>query len=232
MMSGHIDVGWLPPLVYLELERRGGAQALLTSRRAGKNEYACVLVVRSDTPYRALADLAGARVAWVDPLSASGYVFPRIQLASKGYDPRKLFSTETFFGAHDVSLAAVADRTADVTATFAQDRDDLVRGRWREMSSAAELRVLENLGSIPMDLLGVRPEMPAEVRARLTEAFVAACHDERVRGITRRIFDVEEFSKEGFARYDDLRSALGVALEEGIIDATSAYIATIPPPPP
>src|SRR5262249_891985 len=162
------DIAWLPPLVYLELERRKGAEPLLTSRRAGKNEYTCVLVVRRDAPSRSVAELSGARVAWVDPLSASGYVFPRIQLASRRYDPRRFLGSETVFGSHDLALAAVADRTADVTATFAQGKDDLLRGRWRELSSASDLRILESLGSLPMDILGVRPSMSGEVRVRLT----------------------------------------------------------------
>jgi phosphate/phosphite/phosphonate ABC transporter binding protein len=232
MLAGTIDLAWLPPLVYLELERRGGAEPLVTSRRAGQTEYSCVLVVRQSSSIQTLEHLRGSRAAWVDPLSASGYVYPRIQLAALGLDPRALFLHEGFFGSHAASLRAVADGTADVAATFAtHDGAGVIsRGGWSELSPMGGLRVLWKLGTLPMDLVAVRPDVPLSVRGPLARAFADACADDRMRGVARRIFGVDEFCPEGFASYDGLRASVFAALEAGLIDASSAYIATLPPP--
>jgi phosphate/phosphite/phosphonate ABC transporter binding protein len=232
MLSGGIDLAWLPPLVYLELERRGGAEPLVASRRAGQTDYSCVLVVREKSSIRTLEHLRGSRVAWVDPLSASGYVYPRIQLAALGLDPRTLFLNESFFGAHTIALRAVADGTADVAATFATHDGSgaISRGGWTDVPTGVGLRVLWKLGTIPMDLVAVRPDAPLEIRGPLARAFADACLDDKMRAIVRRIFGVDEFCAEGFARYDGLRASVYAALERGLIDASSAYIATVPPP--
>lgn len=86
MTLGQIDVAWLPPLVFARLERDAVAVALVT-RVEERDTYASVLVAKAGSGVATLEHLAGRDVAWVNPLSASGYVVPRLGLIARGVDP-------------------------------------------------------------------------------------------------------------------------------------------------
>src|SRR5262249_37920440 len=118
--DAQIDVAWLPPVVYVLLERAGLVEAVVGNHRAGHAAFHGGLLVRAEEPVHTLDGLRGMRVAWVDPLSASGYVIPRIQLAMLGVDPRTTFEEQRFVGSHDAAVRAVARGEADVAATFAR----------------------------------------------------------------------------------------------------------------
>src|SRR5687767_13671844 len=79
---GKVNIAWLPPIPFMALERANIAFPLVSHHRGGKDDFEAVLIVRSDSAVRTLYGLQGKRAAWVDPLSASGYVLPRIQLAA------------------------------------------------------------------------------------------------------------------------------------------------------
>ena len=96
--------------------------------------------------------LQGARAAWVNPWSASGYVLARVALAARGIDPRTTFLEERFFGSRDAALRAVADGRFDVTATFAyfEGENRIVRCGWDDIpAAAAKFDVLVRAGDIP-----------------------------------------------------------------------------------
>lgn len=78
-------------------------------------EHRSAIVVRADGPWRALADLRGARCAINSHDSNSGMNLLRAEIAEiAGGAP--FFSSVLVTGAHRLSLAAVADSRADVAA--------------------------------------------------------------------------------------------------------------------
>jgi phosphate/phosphite/phosphonate ABC transporter binding protein len=179
MADGAIQVAWLPPIVFVRLEREGVAVPLVTNKRGGSGGYQSVLLVRGASKIHTLDGLQGASAAWVDPLSASGYVLPRIQLAALGIDPRTVFAKESFYGSHPAAVAALLDGSADVAATFAGlDADGASRGgrasghptsgAMGQASSDDDVRVLATFGQIPGDLIAVRPDVGQDVRASLS----------------------------------------------------------------
>jgi phosphate/phosphite/phosphonate ABC transporter binding protein len=219
--EGTIDVAWLPPVVYVLLERAGLVDAIVSNHRAGQAAFHGVLLVHADAPIHTLDGLRGARVAWVDPLSASGYVMPRVQLAILGIDPRKTFAEERFVGSHDAAVRAVARGEADVAATFARvdGAGNVTSGSWRNLPDArAEVRVLWTFGAIPGDVIAARRGFDARVRERITEAFVAATHDAETAKLARRLFGVEEFRRGHMKSYESFRRMIEKASASSLID--------------
>lgn len=231
MSSAAIDVAWLPPLVFVGLERRGVAAPLVTTQRQGKT--LAVLIVRDDSPIRTLADLRGARAAWVDPLSATGYVLAQLHLATHGVDPRSLFAHEHFYGSHADAVRAVLEQSAEVASTFAglTAEGAIVRSGWSDLHGE-RVRILADVGTAPPDLVAVRADISQSAREPLARAFVQAYDDELMRPIIKRVFGVEAFSTEGFASYEDLRRTIDAASSTGALDATTPYSRTMPPGPP
>src|SRR5690606_26165168 len=66
------DLAWLPPAVFVRLERDPGVTLLAKVDRSGGDGYRGVLFVPADSPARAPEDLRGQRVAWVDRDSCAG----------------------------------------------------------------------------------------------------------------------------------------------------------------
>ena len=60
---------------------------------------------------------AGATVSFVEQSSASGYIFPAVQLMNAGIDPTTDI-TPLFAGSHDASVAAVCKGDAEVGVSF------------------------------------------------------------------------------------------------------------------
>lgn len=238
MRDGTINIAWLPPIVFVRLERDGIVAPLVTNQRSGGNGYQSVLLVRQSSRIHTLDGLRGASAAWVDPLSAAGYVLPRVHLAALGMDPRGLFSDERFLGSHAAVVRAVIDGSADVAATFAglDPSGAVARGGWSELPDTEQkLRVLATFGVIPADLIAVRADAPHELRVGLSAALVSACADEAMGPIARRVFGVESFGLDGFGSYDGLRRAIDAAATSGLLDLVSdsqARLPTRPPGPP
>ena len=220
--EGAIDVAWLPPVLYVALERDGIVTPLASNHRAGQSAFHGVLLVRTTAPLHTLDGLRGLKVAWVDPYSASGYVMPRIQLALLGIDPRKAFVEEVFTGSHDAAVRAVVEGTADVAATFARvdGAGNVTAGSWSQVPEArSRVRVLWTFGAIPSDVIAARASYPAGLGERIAEAFVASTNDRAIAPVARRLFGVEEFRRGHMQSYASLRRAIEKASASSLIDA-------------
>jgi phosphate/phosphite/phosphonate ABC transporter binding protein len=220
LREGQVDVAWLPPIIYAQIERTKIALPLVSHQRAAQASYESVLLVRTAWKVRNLEGLRGSRAAWVDPWSASGYVLPRVKLSALGLDPRTLFAKETFTGSHDAFVRALLEDKADVGGTFARlDRSGhAVRGGWSTVPKAeGNVRVLTTFGPIPSDVTVVRSDLPEPARQALRAALVRAMRSPEVSEIVSHVFGVEEFSADGLPSYDGLRRSLDQARALGLI---------------
>jgi phosphate/phosphite/phosphonate ABC transporter binding protein len=173
-----IELAWMPPLVHARGAKSGIAVAA-ACERAGVQTYRSAIMVHKDSRYRVPTDLKGARFAWTDRSSASGYVFPRLHLIAAGLDPARDFASEVFLGPGSASIEAVASGTADVCAfhiaeAAAEDRAradaDIAR---HFKAQAASLRLFDVTTSIPPDCVVFGPAMSERDRPRVVEALLA-----------------------------------------------------------
>jgi phosphate/phosphite/phosphonate ABC transporter binding protein len=232
MTLGHIDIAWLPPLLFARLERDAVAVALAT-RVEERDTYASVLVATPESRISTLEHLVGRGIAWVDPLSASGYVVPRLGLLARGLDPSATFRHEFFAGSHTEALRAVLEERADVAATFAhldaQERP--VRGPWSEIGLSAEaVRVVAVLGTIPLDLVAVSASLPEEVRDVLGRALVELAAHSELGATVEAVFGSRRFARGTSTSYEALRDLLTRASDPKLGWASESFDSTEPPP--
>lgn len=213
--SGQVDVAWVPPIVYRHLARTKVARALLVNERRGEARFSAMLVANRTSPHAHLDKLAGARAAWVDPWSASGYVLPRLKLFERGLVAKDTFLEERFFGSHDAALQAVTTGRYDVTATFAYfEGDQRVRSGLDGVPAADELVVLDRVDDVPTDLIATRSTLDEGLRAGLADAFEAALDDPSASALLRGTLGVERFRRG--EPPDSLATALDRAREAGL----------------
>lgn len=194
LRSGGIDLAWLPPFLHIEAARHGAILAAVCER-AGALTYRSSLIVRADDPVRGIEALSNTRVAWTDKSSASGYVFPRLHLIAAGLDPARVFADEAFYGSPREVCAAVADGKADLGACFtseahAADRKLALIDVGRIYTAAPwRLRVLAVTDAIPSDGLVLAAHVPADDRARITDALLRlSSNPDGAEGVAKLLF--------------------------------------------
>ncbi|AKT41606.1 phosphate/phosphite/phosphonate ABC transporter substrate-binding protein [Chondromyces crocatus] len=197
--SGRVNVAWLSPTLMVKSPGLAPVVPLVSSVRAGSPLYHAALFVDEASPITAVEQLTGARAAWVAPSSASGYLFPRAALRRRGFDPRSLFSTETFHNTHGKVAEAVLHGHADVGATFAVYEDGesshgMLRAGFLDVVPGRRGRVLDVAGPIPADLIASLPDVPIFARSALTVSLQRIADHPEAREPLRSLFGVERFA--------------------------------------
>lgn len=136
LRSRTIDFAFFAPVSYVFAERLADARVLLKAERKGRPYYFGCIITNADSSYRTLADLKGRDIAWVDPTSASGHLFPKAALIESGINPAEYFGRETFAGTHDAVLLSVINGTIAAGATFANDSAGM-SGSWTQLGDGA-----------------------------------------------------------------------------------------------
>jgi phosphate/phosphite/phosphonate ABC transporter binding protein len=213
--SDAVDVAWLPPLVYRHLARTKLARALVVNERRGRARFSAILVANRTSPHADLTKLAGARVAWVDPWSASGYVLPRLMLFERGLARKDTFLEERFFGSHDAALRSVVTGSYDLAATFAYfEGERRVKSGLDDVTGSDALILVDRLGEVPNDLIATRTGLDEGLRTALADAFDAALEDEAASSLLRGTLAVERFHRG--EPNDELQPALDRARAAGL----------------
>jgi phosphate/phosphite/phosphonate ABC transporter binding protein len=216
MFRGEIDLEWLPPIPFLALAERRSIAVLASVRKA---PYRSAILVAADSPLRRVESLVGARAAWVDRHSASGFVVPRIKLARAGLDPGAAFAAEKFHGSHEAVVQAVVSGEADFGATWAQATPPRnVTGPWSRTVLEAGVRVLSVSGSIPPDVLAARADLAPTARKAIVASLKTIYDEKQARWLVRDVFGSEAFYRPDLEVYGPLKDAVAEAYQSGWLD--------------
>jgi phosphonate transport system substrate-binding protein len=177
MCAGQIDVGFFAPLqMTLLLDRACGTPVLGALRKddtgALSTTYKSQILVRSDSGITDLIGLKGKKFAFVDTLSASGYVYPTLAIKNKtGQDPKTWFGANNiiFAGGHPQAALAVYQGTVDGAATFIDARDSLVAAN---PDIKTKTKVIDTAGPIPNDGVALQKDFPADVAKTVKQALL------------------------------------------------------------
>lgn len=129
--------------------------------------YRSVILTRSDLGVKNFRDLEGRRFAFVDPLSNTGYAWPKRYFRSKGIVPETFFKQTIFTYSHDRSIRALLEGFVDAAAVdgivyYGLAKEDPVL--------KTKLRVLWESPDNPPPPVVIRADLPPETSAKLTKA--------------------------------------------------------------
>lgn len=153
VLAGEVDLAWAPPAVCARVEK--SAVAVLAAVRGGRSTVRAALVCRAGEALEP-GQLAGARAAWVDPLSTAGYLLAAGHLRAAGTDLAAL--EHHFVGSYRAALLAVLAGEADLASVYVRsDAEDELRRALEEHVGPREvcLRVMAVTGEAPADGLVV-----------------------------------------------------------------------------
>lgn len=149
MEAGEFDFAFCAPFQYITAHEKAGYEAVLRPVRHGSDTYVGIIIT-AKPDIQSLADLKGKRIAFVDPKSTSGYLFPLGLLASSGLSRRDFEAA--FLKGHDNVVLNVLNRTYDAGACF--DGAQTLHGKDR----AGEIRILARTEAIYNEPIAVSPQ--------------------------------------------------------------------------
>lgn len=208
MGAGNAHIGWLNTFAYLLANEKFDVEPILVTVRFGNNAYKGQIVTHADSGITELADLAGKTMCWVDPLSTSGYIIPRVELQAAGVDPDNDFEKTIEAGSHNNVIIAVYNGECDAGATY----DDARNGVEDELPDVKEQVVVVAISpDIPNDNVSVIPDMPEEMKTQLQEALVEIAASEEGQEALNTVYSIESLEVTDDAFYDGFRVQLDAA---------------------
>jgi phosphonate transport system substrate-binding protein len=195
LRHGSADVGFMGPLQYVMARRQAGAYPILGEIYNGSATYVARIFVRKDSGTKTLADLAGKTIAFVDPISSSGYMYPLDAFKSAGLiktrtDADTFFKRVYFAGGDEQAIRAVLNRFVDA-AGVGQFAFGLLRGGERDqVVHVAESR------PIPSHCVVVRKDLDAGRVDALRDALLAL-NEGPNHGLLEHLYGVD-----GYVRVD------------------------------
>ena len=236
MGAGSVDVGFFAPLQMTLLLSKGYGSPILGALRndeTGKpsTTYQSQILVRVDSGITDLNGLKGKKFAFVDPLSASGYVFPTLTVKQKtGQDPKTFFSNTTFAGSHPNAALAVYNKQVDGAAMFIDARDSLVAAN-PDIKTAT--KVIATAGPIPNDGVALRKGFPEDLGKTVKQALLDYSKDANGAKVLKALFSWDGVQEVDAKFYDSMKEAAALAGVdvEGLAKNTPRPAATPSPSP-
>ena len=211
-----VDLAFVHPTGYVLANREARAQILVKATRGGSAFYTSRIYVRKDSDIQSLEDLRGRTIAFVDPASTSGYIYPMALLMKKGLvkgkDPKTFFKEAVFSGTHEAALFAVLNRQVDAAAVF----DHAPERRVKDPEKVAQLRYIAETEKIPNDGAAVRDGLSPELVAR-TKAALLDLNSPEGRPLLMKLYAIDGLVEARDADFDPVREAvdlLGLAVKK------------------
>jgi phosphonate transport system substrate-binding protein len=222
MGAENVDVGWLAPFAYVLAHDKFNSQVVLASVRGGSKTYTGQIITHVDSGINYLRDLPGKKFAFVDPGSASGYLYPSALLSGNGIDPKTAFSESIFAGGHDKVVIAVYNRQVDAGATFGDSVPGVTTDARTTVVSTLpdvmeKVKVIAVTDPIPNDTVSVRAGLPAELTAQVRDGLLAVAQTDQGKQLLRDLYNINGLATADDSEYDSVRraaSTLGLNLEQ------------------
>lgn len=197
--------------------------------------YRGEILARVDGPVQAPTDLAGKTIAFADPFSASGYLYPLKFLRDHNIKPGKLF----FASNHKDAVAMVYDGKADAAATYhtrpsmgGEERDARAELLAEHPDIVAKIRIVALTDEIPNGPVALRHDLPQDVKAKLVGALMEFARTPEGRGALLSLYNITGLTLATDADYDGVQQvikSLGKSIEEVVPGGVTFYMQKISP---
>jgi phosphate/phosphite/phosphonate ABC transporter binding protein len=242
MGSNNVDVAWLAPFSYALANQKYGAQVILGAVRQGQITYPSVFIT-ADPNVKTVADFKGKKFAFVDPASASGYLYPVAYLKNAGLITGTPPNSEAFFGSGNVVFAGGHDKVATAVyngqvaggAIFGGPLNKLTGQPTdaRNLIAAAnpdvysKVRIIGESQQIPNDTVSVRKGLTPEMVKQIQNGLLKLTTMQQGRQLMYSLYQIDDLVPVTDSFYDPLRQ---VAEDAGITNFEALFPTPTPRP--
>jgi phosphonate transport system substrate-binding protein len=226
MGAGKAQVGFLNTFSILAAQAKYGIiPALINLRKYATNNldpdkalnqqlepfYRGEFIAGASTGIKSFADLKGKTFCFVDPLSTSGYIVPRIILAANGINPDTDFKATQNAGSHNNVAIAVYKGDCDAGASYIDiltDSSANLAATYPDI--ATKVNIFADTDRIPNDGVQYIKTLDPKLQAITTEALLAMSNDPGGKAVLTKLYNVNAFQKidSTFTMYADFLKVL------------------------
>lgn len=204
LRNGDADVSFMGALPFILAEQEIGAKPLLSEVYRGKPNYTGRIFVRKDSGITSLADLKGKTIAFADPISESGYMYPldlfiKAGVISKPSQAGDFFDQVFFAGGYQQSMQAMASGFVDAAGS-SQYADLLLAP-----DQQAEIISLAESDPIPSHMVIARKGLNSELEEKFVDAMLSL-NDPENRQMLAYIYGPEGYVRTDPATFDGVRA--------------------------
>ena len=203
LRNGDADISFMGALPFVLAEAEIGAVPLLSEVYRDAPSYTGRIFVRRDSGIGSLADLRGRNIAFADPISESGYLYPLAEFVEAGLidgpgAAEAFFGRVFFAGGYQQAMQAMAEGLVDA-AGASQYADLLLTPRQQ-----AEVTWIAESAPIPSHVVIARAGLDAEVQDRFTNAMMQLNEPEN-RDKLRYLYGPDGYVRADSAAYGGVR---------------------------
>ncbi|MEK7434264.1 MAG: phosphate/phosphite/phosphonate ABC transporter substrate-binding protein [Cyanobacteriota bacterium] len=216
-----IDVAFMSAASYVMANQEAGVDVILKSQRNGSAFYYSAIIVHKDSNINSLQDLKGKKFSFGDPLSTSGYIYPKKLLLENKINPDVDFSNILYSGTHDAVVLSVLNRKTDGGATFSEDKEGK-KGSWFKYlkpEESAQIKVLGISDPIASDNICVSGTLDKKIAEKISKSLIDFGNTKEGKETMKKIYKFDGYVKAVDSDYDSIREAFkitGVALKDTI----------------
>lgn len=224
MGAGKAQVGFLSTFAIVVAEQKYGIVPILANlRKYNTNDidpdkglkgqlepfYRGEFLTQKTSSIKTIADLKGKSFCFVDPLSASGYIVPRIFLKANGVDPDKDFSATTNAGSHPNVAIAVYKGDCDAGVAFVDILTDTaanLKAKYPDITDKVVPFAVSD--RIPNDGVQVVKDLDPKLTTAITDALMGMVSDPGAVANLKALYAVNAFQKIDASFYKDFTDML------------------------
>lgn len=199
LARGSIDFAWVGPTAYINRRDTDHLMPVAKAKFGDETAYRGVFIALDKGKVQGLEDLkTNCRIGFVDPESASGYIYPIYLLMQLKINPYKN-SKVYFLKNHDNVLRAVLAGKIDAGVCLEDSLNSIKDPEMRK-----RIIILAKTSEIPSDVIVCRQDAPLNLREKFLEALLEVKADDNGKPLTFLKAEDEDFaSVEAVINYVD-----------------------------
>jgi phosphonate transport system substrate-binding protein len=224
------DAAFINSLGYLLANDWAGAEAILQYVYGDLyKSYSGEFITRVGSGIDKPSDINGKVIAFTDPYSASGYLYPLKYLKDKDIKPSK----SVYAGSHLKVVEMVYNGEADAGAIYhegwatrgpSKDARSLLAKKYPDVFST--IKVLAQTDEIPNGPVAVRKGLPSDMKAKLTKTLLQFSKTPEGRRTLMELYGMTGLAPVDDAAYDGIRQVvrdLGKSIQDTVPGGTPYY---------
>ena len=187
-------------MAYVEAKSKLDILPMVTPKINGKASYQGYIFSKKRSSYQKLSDLKNRSFAFVDELSASGYIYPRHLLQDAGLNLQRDLKEIDFLGNHDNVIQAVLNSDFDAGATYNE--------AWERAEKSgvnlSSLKIIKKTENIPKDVIAANDQLDKELASEIQSAFLEIADQDDLRESLKQT-NITDFIKTVDSNFDVIR---------------------------
>ena len=203
LRNSDADISFMGALPFVIAEKEVGAEVILSEVYRGAPIYTGRVFVRRDSGIDKLADLRGKAIAFADPISESGYLYPletfvKAGLLQRRQNPKAFFGEVFFAGGYQQAMQAMA--TGLVDAAGASQYAELLLTPVQQ----AEVKWIAESDPIPSHTVIARKGLDRDLRAKFVAAMMKLNQPGK-QALLKHVYSPDGYVEADPAMFDDVR---------------------------